>query len=283
MHIVGIKASDQQLSKLRNGHRVRLVNGKGFNLLVNPENYDLITQSFDKKKGIDIKLTQEEIDMNRSFGPGHHEALAEEHPHLSGRGIFGKRFDKSLKKAGIKKIAYQVGDAAKPLVKQAIKQGLDAGVMALDSYAPEMAPFTQIGANALNKQIDKKLDGKGFKQLKNDALNKLHSNILSGKMDAMSIKKRYAGEGLYAGHGMGAGYGLGLGLGSGMRGRGLGGNIDGHNYKGTNSPMGFEHPALMSQPDGVNFNMNNMLPPGYQLLKTDPINTGVIFGAGLYA
>lgn len=270
MHIVGIKASGGQLNRLRNGHRVRLCSGSGFNLIVNPENYDLMTRSFDKKKGIQIKLSPEELEMNKSFGPEKHEALAEDHPHLAGQGIFGKKFDKSLKKAGIKKLAYQVGDAAKPLVKQGIKQGLDAGVMALNSYAPEMAPFTQIGANALNKQIDKKIDGHGFRQLRNDAYNKLHDNILSGDMDAMSIKQRFMGKGL----GGGMGYGLGTGL---------GGSIHGHNYKGMNHPMGFGHPALASQPNGVNFNMNNMLPPGYQLLKTDPINTGVIFGHGLYA
>ena len=264
MHIVGIKASGGQLSKLRNGHRVRLCSGSGFNLIVNPENYDLITRSFDKKKGIQIKLSPEELEMNKSFGPEKHEALAEDHPHLVGQGIFGKKFDKSLKKAGIKKLAYQLGDVAKPLVKQGIKQGLDYGVTALNSSAPELTPFTEMGANALNKQIDKKIDGHGFKQLKNDALNKLHSNILSGKMDAMSIKERYMGHGLYAGHG-------------------LGGNIHGHTYNGTRQPMGFNHPALASQPNGVNFNMNNMLPPGYQILKTDTINTGIVFGHGLYA
>ena len=39
MHIVHIKASKKQLSKLRNGHKVRIspaIEGQGFNLIIDP-------------------------------------------------------------------------------------------------------------------------------------------------------------------------------------------------------------------------------------------------------
>lgn len=82
-----ISASDKQLSKLRNGHRVRImpaIAGEGVNLIVDPSRYDQITKTFAKGKGTTISLTPEELSANKG---------------VEGEGIFSK-VKKGLKKVG---------------------------------------------------------------------------------------------------------------------------------------------------------------------------------------
>ena len=67
MHrILTIDASPKQLSKLRNGHAVRIKKGTGFNLIVHPETYNLVSRAFAKSKGMEIALSPEELEMNRA-------------------------------------------------------------------------------------------------------------------------------------------------------------------------------------------------------------------------
>jgi hypothetical protein len=120
-HIIHIKASPKQLSRLRNGHKVRIspaVEGTGFNLIVDPSRYDTISRCFSRGKGTEIQLTPQEISTNQT-------------EQMQGTGIFGKKFDKFLEKNGMKELAYAVGDATKPAVKAAILAGLGAGATAL--------------------------------------------------------------------------------------------------------------------------------------------------------
>jgi len=122
-HIVHISASPKQLSKLRNGHKVRVkpaMEGEGFNLIIDPSRLDLFTRTFSRGKGLEISLTPQELAVNQ-----------EASPQMSGSGIFGKKFDKFLDKNGLKKVAYSIGDAAKPAVKAALLGGLGAGATAL--------------------------------------------------------------------------------------------------------------------------------------------------------
>jgi len=56
MHLISFDASPKQLSKLRNGHKVRIKKGSGFNLVVNPSNYHLVSRAFAKNKGVEINL-----------------------------------------------------------------------------------------------------------------------------------------------------------------------------------------------------------------------------------
>ena len=70
VHIVHIKASPKQLSKLRRGHKVRVgpaIQGEGFNLIVHPERYNIVSKTFKKKKGIEIQLTPQEIADNKKY------------------------------------------------------------------------------------------------------------------------------------------------------------------------------------------------------------------------
>jgi hypothetical protein len=138
-NILHIKASKSQLSKLKNGHNVRIspaLEGKGFNLIVHPEAYALARKAFIKGKGIQMKLSPKDIAINKQFIP-----------HMKGTGIFGKKFDKTLDKYGVKEAVYKVGDAVKPLVKAGILGGLATGATALS--ATDLIASGGLGAGAI--------------------------------------------------------------------------------------------------------------------------------------
>ena len=65
-HVLRIDASPAQLSKLRNGHAVRIKKGTGFNLIVHPETYHLASRAFAKNKGVEVALSPAEIEANRN-------------------------------------------------------------------------------------------------------------------------------------------------------------------------------------------------------------------------
>lgn len=122
-HIVHIKASIKQLGKLRKGHKVRIsagVEGKGFNLLVDPDKYDTISRTFNRGKGVQIQLSPQEILANQEASPS-----------MEGSGIFGKKFDRFLERNGMRDVAYKLGDVAKPYVKTALLGGIAAGTAGL--------------------------------------------------------------------------------------------------------------------------------------------------------
>ena len=308
--IVTIHASPKQLSKLRNGHAVRIKQGTGFNLIVHPENYRLVTRAFNKNNGVQVRLTPEEIEANREFSPEQHAKLQETQPETAGQGIFGKAGDRALKKLGIKKIAYKVGDIVKPHVKTALKAGLTAGATALGAYAPEIAPVLPYAVNASSKLANDFLDNpnKYYKsglraapvrsiaeETAKVALNdKLNSHLgtnydymsraglenaiaqeATARMNQLSVDSRFAQP--PANYADLEGHGLGTGLGTG-----LGGMIYPHRHRvmdrsmmgrGTISTLHYMPPALISQPLSANFQFQHFLPPSFQHFNS---------GGGLY-
>jgi hypothetical protein len=142
------KLSPAVMSRIRNGHKVRLMEGTGTQLVVHPEQFDAISKSFLKKKGIQVALSPSEIDANRV---------------VEGEGIFGKKFDKALDKAGIKKAVYKVGAVLKPLAQEAV----GAAQMAAISYGVPPSIAAKIGDTASQYIEDpKSLQGKkGLKEL----------------------------------------------------------------------------------------------------------------------
>lgn len=113
MDSVRIDASPKQLSKLRNGHKVRVkpaMEGKGFCMIVKPETYDYVSRAFGRGKGVELALSPEEILANQQASGD-----------MEGKGIFGKKFDRFLERKGIKKAVYKFGD----VLKGGIKQGID--------------------------------------------------------------------------------------------------------------------------------------------------------------
>lgn len=158
MKMIKVKGlSPAVMSRIRNGHKVRLmrpINGEGTQLVVRPEQFDSIEKAFMKNKGVQMALSPEEIAANRS---------------VEGSGIFGKKFDKVLKKAGIKKAVYQMGAIAKPLVQEAMNQGMAA----VSQFAPELAPVLSKVKMTADQYLNdpKSLQGKkGVKELKRRAM-----------------------------------------------------------------------------------------------------------------
>jgi hypothetical protein len=229
-----IKASLKQMSRLRNGHKVRVVKedieGGGCNLIVHPGTYNPAVKAFSRDKGIMIQLTPDEILLNKAQGS-------------SGSGIFGKKFDRAVKKTIGKpatKALYSVAEASKPLVKQAIsnlaKQAPELGAQALSALAvesgnPELAPV----AAKLGRQLGKK----------------------AGKAGADYANKKLDGNGLTP-------VGVGLYTGTRMMGRGSHKEVSSVGCGG-NLLRGQSHlpPALMSQPYSANFQFQHTLPPAY--------------------
>jgi len=119
MHLVSIDASPKQLSKLRNGHKVRIKHGKGVSLVLDPATYNLVSHAFMRKKGVEVQLPPETIQMNRSLSPEQHQQLKEaSQPHafnpntIEGSGIFStlkKAVNHPVSKRLIKKICARSG------------------------------------------------------------------------------------------------------------------------------------------------------------------------------
>jgi hypothetical protein len=267
---IGVSASLKQLSKLRNGHKVRLTQGEGC-LMVEPGRYDAMSRTFMKGKGMSVQLSPEEIAANRGV--------------MAGEGIFGPGFDRFLKKIGIKKQVYKFGDMIKGPVKKAIKAFADKAPAALGTAGAALA--TAVGQPQLAP-----LAIKAGQELGKKARNYSKKHIIGYIDDPESYQKNpkkfgdLKGVGLYAsGRGMDrsavgmadlaareeqGGYGSGLYAGS-SRGGDL--SIVG----GRQTMMGLSHPALQSQPMGELYHQRFQISP--QMLK----GAGLYAGGGLYA
>lgn len=132
-----IKAlSKQALSKLKRGLPARIMEGNGMRLSVMPHQYNAISKSFSKKKGMNITLSPPEVEANMDN-------------EISGEGIFGKKADKWFEKKGIKQAVYSVGSALKPLAMEAIDM---AGAAAIAYGVP--APLVTLAQNETKGYID---------------------------------------------------------------------------------------------------------------------------------
>ena len=299
-HVLKIDASPIQLRKLRNGHAVRIKKGTGFNLVVHPETYHLASRAFAKNKGVEIALSPAEIEANRNpdiYAPAVEAVASEEETPVSGGSIFGKKFDRSLKKhLGHKtvKALHDVANGAKPFVKQAMRQGIKSGAEALTAYAPELAPLMPFATEGLARVGDKFLEGpnhgKGLRhvhsgliasvpeamrsKLSRAGLDKAMADASSAHMLSDAVKARYHASRPAS---LNAGGPLNVGMGfhhrrmeHGSIGRGAG------MLNNDNRP--YSAPALESQPLGANFQMRFFLPPQYQIH-----GNGLYAGRGLYA
>lgn len=175
MPVISIDASKGQLSKLRNGHPVRIKKGSGFNVIVHPNTYHLVSRAFARNKGVQLKLSNEEIEANRNPS---REQMMNEQPHdmndeqmipdylFEGKGIFGHKFDNAVEshlgKRGKKKLYGFARDVLRPIAKTGIMAGLAMGTTAATAAQPELAPIiipVAAGtADLINDYIDKPSD-----------------------------------------------------------------------------------------------------------------------------
>ena len=203
--------SPHQCSRLRNGHPVRVkpaMKGSGVIVMVAPSTYNKATRSLAKQKGVQIRLTAEEIQANRE-GAGE----------MEGKGIFKKVF-KAAKKVAKKAapIVKKVAKKAAPIVKKvAIKVAKQTGrelakqlptlatagltAAALATGQPQLIPLAGIAGDKLgsfagkelNKAIDKPSRYASFKKAREEiGRSALEEAKTSGKKYA---KAKMAGKG----------------------------------------------------------------------------------------
>lgn len=253
------RPSDKVVSRMRNGHSVRMMKGEGLDIMMKPQKIVAMAKKFAMGKGVQLALDPEELMANKG---------------IEGEGIFGKKVDKLLKKTGLKKAAYTIGSAAKPFVQEGIaaatqlaaaagvppsvvskisnlsQQYIDdpkslqgkKGIRALKKAGLDIA---QEGADALGKQMG--IDAPDVRQtikdvrsgsagpaLKREDYANMGADALAKALTDRAARRAAAGQGLYAsGRGLYAsGRGLGMGMKSaerfsslGARGSLMGGNI----------------------------------------------------------
>ena len=299
MRLISIDVSPHQLRRLKKGHKIRLRKGTGFNLVVHPTTYNLMSRSFRKGKAIDVKLNEDELESNKAVAeePEKMNEIAEatkaesgEMPSMEGQGIFS-----SLKK-GIKKMA--------PVLKPLAKAGLS---YAAPKISEKLAgkPMLQKAANFGMEQAGKKL-GKGMPRgcgmrgravrersespddmrvhgltrkvghevaEANNALASMSKSAIDQRIKNQYPSYEELNEQPFApfsrGYGLHAGQHSIVGRGGGMIGHG-----------------GFTAPALISQPYSSNYQMSHFLPPAYQHYNNamhEGHGNGLYAGRGLYA
>jgi hypothetical protein len=263
-------------------------------MVVNPENYSIISRTFSKGKGGEIALGADELMANRNLSPEDHKRMSDEMGVVSGSGIFGKAFDRAVGKLigkNARREIYKRAEEYKPLIKGGITTGLTAGAASLGAMNPALIPYLPMAVGGLSSLAYDYLDRpsyyqgdsakKGAKRYANDkALEMLNEELgtnmgnmsragvesaMLNKLQAQQAEEAYKrdilGYGLYA-----SGSGLGLGMcGGAMYGGRVrpmsrtGGNV------GLNAGMVNKMPpALQSQPYGANFQFQHTLPPQYQ-------------------
>lgn len=150
------RPSDKVISRMRNGHKVRMMKGEGLDIMMKPKSVITMAKKFATGKGVQMALDPEELMANKG---------------IQGEGIFGKKFDSALKKIGIKKAAYTVASAAKPFVQSGISAVAD---MAKTAGVP--AGFIDSAESLAQRYVDdpKSLQNKkGLRELKNVGISAL--------------------------------------------------------------------------------------------------------------
>lgn len=271
MYKIGVDISPKQQSRLRNGHKVRIKQGAGICLIVNPGNYDITSKAFKRNKGVEIQLSPDEIEENRMVSP---EMQQDDVYGIKGMGLFSK-VGRTLKKAGsqtLSGLAYAERQARKnPYSRLAIKTGapmlaaagteaalMSMGVdpMTASLMASGAKEGTKYGLSRAGYGLYSGTQGRGFggtltsgmEDLKRQTMGNYHSN----HYDSSVIKDM-------------------------MRGK-RGQIISGRGSFISNSQGGI-HQAMQSQPYGENFSMQNQLPPQYQRFHNGVKSEG----RGLYA
>jgi hypothetical protein len=174
------RPSERVISRMRNGHSVRMMKGDGLDIMLKPAKIMKMAKKFIKGTGIQISLDPDEIMANKE---------------VEGCGIFGKKADKFMEKKGIKKAVYAVGSVAKPFVQEGIKA---AEAMAI-AYGVPPTIASKIGDTAAQYVDDpESLQGKkGLQELKRrgielgqEGLDMVSSEFGVDKVDLAGIVKK---------------------------------------------------------------------------------------------
>jgi hypothetical protein len=285
MKRVSIKRpSDRIISRMRNGHQVRMMKGEGLDIMMKPSKIIKMAKKFMTGKGVQMSLDSDELSANKG---------------IEGSGIFGKKFDKALSKTpGLKKAAYAVGSAAKPLVKQGIKaaeamaitygvppsiakkigdtadqyiedpsslqgkkglrelkkRGISLGQEVADMGTSQMGMDKIDVADIVKTATAKRVPGAPKTDFREAAIN-MAGQSLADKLRARFSEAPVAGQGLYAGRGLGMGARI-----ASMSRRSM--SAPERSVMGRGALIGGEiSPALRSQPYASNYQFGVTLGP----------------------
>jgi len=247
MHTISIDASPSQLRKLRKGQKVRVKKGTGFNIIVHPTTYNRVTKAFGKNKGLELELSQEELQHNEMSEPSEGASMIPSPSEPSklqepqsrgseGQGLFRKAKRSIKDNVHRAKLADSMNKQLQANYDYMGRAGIDNAIQ-----AAKQANMSRMGINA-RKALGPSLGG-----------NDDNDNEIPPR-SRMYIK---------------------------------GGSINERGSLGLNGGMihTFVPPALVSQPFSANFQMQHFLPPQYQHFEQgghdDSEDHGL--GSGLYA
>jgi hypothetical protein len=220
MPLISFDASERQLSKLKKGHKVRIKKGTGFNLVINPSTYQLVARAFTKNKGVEVKLSPEELDANKVMNPEQHAELSSamdknlfsELPFAEGGSIFGK-----IKKFSNSKAGKDIGRVLKPasrLAKAQAKEYAHQKISEAHQYGADNAedPRTQALVNAYASQAHSAVQnpqGRGFmssvkKGLRSKTAKDIGRVLKPASRLAKAQAKEYAHQQIASAHQYGA-------------------------------------------------------------------------------
>ena len=287
MHMIRIRASPGQASKLRNGKRVRIrqaMEGEGIGVMVSPHTYSIVSRSFGRNKGVDISLSPEEIRANSQI-----EDMDEyDESMMEGGGLF-KKVKKGLSKAGntIKQGAFATNKFLKsnPTTRTIVKEVAPelAGMMAEEAMTyitgnPEAAKIVRKG---VHKGAKTGLESEGYGLTNSRSGHKQSFGIVGSTHSGMD-HLREAGYGKLLGNAETAHHSkASIDKRFGMPPAPNEKLKNAFNMSGRGASISSHHSsALIPQPYSANYHMKNMLPPAYQKFSSGHVRPG---GQGLYA
>jgi len=162
---ITLDLSKAQLSKLRNGHGIRIspaMFGSGTDLIIDPMTYHNMAKKLDKGKGAVITMGSNEIEMNK----------------ISGTGLFAGAGNKSGKISRIKK-AHKWRDFS----DDTLRKGIDTAKYGYEQYQEAVNPLKSEGKKAL-KGLSKMFGGELESESEDD-------EVQGGKISFKGIKKAY--------------------------------------------------------------------------------------------
>ena len=168
MKVIKIVLSPAQKTKLRKGLKIRInkknkpvIEGAGIYMLVKPENYNVLTKTFEGTRGREFKLDEEELDINQNPEGIQDEEVKEV---IEGSGLFSriKRGFRKLKKFYREKVRdTKAGKAIRGAVKLGSKVAIKAAINSLAGtpLAPLMPALKlanmKYGEKGINAAIEK--------------------------------------------------------------------------------------------------------------------------------
>ena len=257
MKRISVDATPKQISRLRNGHSVRLKKGTGLILLVHPGRFDVMSKTFQRGKARTVALSPEELLANMKVSPESHQEVQGTLDGL--QDVQGMTIDSKAQLAKPKGAVIGQGLVNEPPSRTPVtNSGGSRGYMIK----------TLGGARDLTKQLARLGDDVGmtFGAQLRAGLGSLEQNWMSDKMSELEFTSgrenqiimnhldtnNIVGTGLYAGKSV-------------MFGRGGRREVSSVGVGGT---LLSNHrslpPALQSQPLGAHFAQNAQLPPAYR-------------------